>query len=345
MCAAWEQTFVGSSCANFLCGAIIVSMDEIKMNITASGETGEVTHDEQIKALQTFESDVLEALKRSKTGAADIVMAQQARPRETFQQTIIAPQESSHPERSKLLMTISGVVVAAGIIVAGAYWFFKPNKPPPAPVTASGQQIIAIDLVKTIDVTNRTHNEVITAIQQERDAAALRVNATEAITFSENNGGRTPAALSAPEFLSRIAPDMYTAFGRALENEFVFGLIGYDGNQPFLILRTKAFENAYNGLLQGEVDLYRQAGPIFVPGKGALPGLSTSTLAYFGTDPQHQIFRDKVVSNLDARIVANASGKTVFLYAFADQATVVVTTNEKTFTEVVARLKRARLIN
>jgi len=320
-------------------------MEESDINLDSLNESEAKNQEEQVKALHTFEGDVLEALKRTKTSVTDIAVAEQARPKEISEQTVIAPEEPAHPERNKLLLTISGIVVIAGIVVAGAYWFLKPKKPPEPPVTASGQQIIAIDLVKTIDLTGRTYKEIITAIQQERDTAALRVSATEAITFAQKGEGDATHALSAQEFLSQIAPDMSGTFGRALEKEFVFGLIGYDGNQPFLILRTGAFESAYDGLLQGEVDLYRQAGPVFVPGKGPLPGLSTSTLAYFGTDPEHQVFRDKVVKNLDTRVVTNESGKTIFLYAFADQATIVITTNEKTFSEVVERLKRARLIN
>lgn len=319
--------------------------EENKNQAARPGEEKPKNQDEQIKALRTFESDVLEALKRQKTSTVDIVTAEQIRPKEEVEETILPPVEPEHPGRSRLLLTISGIFVVAGIIAGGAYWFLQPKKPPAAPVTAAGQTIIAIDLIKTIDFTNLTHKQSVEAVQKERDAATLRVGATEAVTFTERTEDESIRELSAEEFISRIAPSIPPSLGRALDKEFVFGLIGYDGNQPFLILRTKEFETAFDGLLQGEIDLYREAGSIFVPGKGPLPRLSTSSLAYFGTDPNTQVFRDKVVRNLDTRVVVNSANKVIFLYAFADQATIVITTNEKTFTEIIEKLKRARLIN
>ncbi len=303
------------------------------------------TQEEQIKALRTFESDALEAMRRQRIGTVDIATAEQMRPREpeVVAQTIIPEPEPEHEGRNRLLLIISGIVVLSGIITAGAYLLFRPKALPPAPVTITGKPVIAIDVYKNIDLTKFTQKDAVDAIVRERDAATLRVNSTEAITFSvrENEIAR---ALSAGEFLSKISPSLPSAFARSLERNFVFGLMGYDGNQPFVVLRTNSYEIAYDGLLRGEVDFYREAGRAFVEGNGPLPRLSTSTIAYLGTDVDKQVFRDKVVLNIDARVVANQNDKTIFMYAFVDQATIVITTSEKTFAELVNKLRLAKLI-
>lgn len=298
---------------------------------------------EQIKPLRTFEGDVAEILQQGKTSATQIAAAESEQARLDKTQTVIAPSEPINPERMKTLFIIAGAVVLSGAVGFGAYWYFKPSVRPAPPVTSTGQAIITIDLEKTIDLTGLTYKQSVDAIVKERDAAVLRVNSTEAIAFTVSDLDGVVTQLKTAEFLTTISPSIPQSLTRSLENEFAFGIIGFDGNQPFLILRTNSFENAYDGMLRGEIDFYREAGAIFVK-ESPLPGLSSSTRAYYGTDPGSQVFHDVVIKNIDTRAVKNMKGEIVFLYAFPDQATIVVTTNQKTFGELIEKLRRTRLI-
>ena len=301
---------------------------------------------EQIKPLRTFEGDVAEALQEGKTSTVRIVSAQQARAREpeAESKTVLENPEPANPERRKFLLIASGAIVFAGIIGFVAYLILKPEDKPPTPFTSNGQAFMTIDVDKTIDLTGLDQKQSVDAIKRERDAAVLRVNSTESITLTQKDASGTLRQITAGEFVSKISPNTPQSFVRSLENNFMFGLIGFDGNQPFLILRTNSFENAYGGLLASEFDFYREAGNIFIPPGTSLPGISPETLSYFGTDPNNQIFQDTVVKNVDARVVKNSKGDDIFLYAFPDQATIIITTNQKTFGEIIDRLKRSQLI-
>ena len=52
-------------------------------------------------------------------------------------------------------------------------------------------------------------------------------------------------------------------------------------------------------------------------------------------------FIDAVVENHDARVIRNDTQDILLLWAFADRQTLVLTTNEYTFREVLTRLKNA----
>ena len=56
-----------------------------------------------------------------------------------------------------------------------------------------------------------------------------------------------------------------------------------------------------------------------------------------------QEFKDKVIRNVDTRVLVDARGKILLLYAFPDQKTLIITTNENTLTEIISRINTARV--
>ncbi|OHA17943.1 MAG: hypothetical protein A2664_01160 [Candidatus Taylorbacteria bacterium RIFCSPHIGHO2_01_FULL_46_22b] len=298
---------------------------------------------EEVKALRTFETDVAEALTEGKTSSAKIFIAENAKPRGEREQSEL-PKPPDHSARNKLLLIMAGIVAFAGLVVFVSYLLLKPAPRPTAPTTTAGKTIIAIDSTKTININGLTQKKTLEAIKQERDNITLRLNAIEGVTFTQVNNDGFPIPIDAPTFLLKIAPSMPASFIRALDPSFAFGFIGLNGNQPFIIFRTGAFEQAYAGMLTGEIDFYREAGDMFGTSENSMPVLATSTAAYFGLDPNTRVFHDVVVKNIDTRAVKDSAGAIVLMYGFVDQYTLVITTNVNTFNEIVVRLKRSRLI-
>jgi hypothetical protein len=107
-----------------------------------------------------------------------------------------------------------------------------------------------------------------------------------------------------------------------IDNHYMFGIVHGKPNEMFLVLKTNYFESAAYSLNQHENNV-----------AGALFPLLTSSLppAGFLTIP----FKDKVVRNIDARLMHDASGKTVFIYGFVDRNTVIMTTSEEAFSAIV----------
>ena len=62
------------------------------------------------------------------------------------------------------------------------------------------------------------------------------------------------------------------------------------------------------------------------------------------TDPNKQLFHDMVIKNIDTRVVKNTQGDIIFLYSFPNESTIVITSNAKTFNQIIDKLKRANLV-
>ena len=133
--------------------------------------------------------------------------------------------------------------------------------------------------------------------------------------------------MPASEYLRVIEARVSGAFWRALENNFLLGFHEVSGNKPFLILKTTSFNQAFAGMLAWEPYIRRDLAPVF----------GTAAVAS-STPDSADIFRDRVIRNIDARALFNQDGTTALLYAFPNQEIIIITTNEATFNELLQRV-------
>ena len=127
-------------------------------------------------------------------------------------------------------------------------------------------------------------------------------------------------ALTALEFLSLLNAGVDGTFARALAPEFALGLRGLPQNHAFLILKTNYYQTALAGMLQWEDTLFNDVGPLFGQALGGVQ------------------FADKTIKNRDTRILLDSSEKTLLIWGFANKETVIITTDEDTFTQVIGKL-------
>jgi hypothetical protein len=165
------------------------------------------------------------------------------------------------------------------------------------------------------------------------DATTLSLGAIAQIYFTRGTE-TTRHILSAPEFLAAIGARVSAEFVRSLKDEFTAGTHAFDGNQPFIILTTDLYENAFAGMLAWEETLSEDLEPFF---GDAVRDVQKNDVHIGG------IFQNKILKNQDVRVLTNSEGNIVLLYGFRDRKTIVITTNENTWNEVHTRLSSARL--
>ena len=112
------------------------------------------------------------------------------------------------------------------------------------------------------------------------------------------------------------------------------GVHSFDGNHPFLVLKTGFYENAFAGMLEWERYMKDDLAPLFGPAKTKIP--SGQIVADTVQEPE-LVFVDSVIKNKDTRILRGKNGKTELLYSFVDKNTIIITTNEHTLEEVFVR--------
>ena len=100
-------------------------------------------------------------------------------------------------------------------------------------------------------------------------------------------------------------------------------------NKPylFLILQTKDYNNAYAGMLAWEGTLLDDMFPIF--------GIDMS-----GDNKQllGKPFKDILIDNKDARILADKDGNGLLYYILPDKENIVITNSEEAIKEIKSRL-------
>jgi hypothetical protein len=101
--------------------------------------------------------------------------------------------------------------------------------------------------------------------------------------------------------------------------------------EPFIVLKVTSFDSAFGGLLEWESSMSADLSPLF----GA-PVLGTfDPLARTATQIREPYFIDRVVDNLDLRILNDETQKERIAYAFIDRNTIIITTSKSTLTDLV----------
>ncbi|MBX4198084.1 hypothetical protein KW782_01990 [Candidatus Parcubacteria bacterium] len=123
-------------------------------------------------------------------------------------------------------------------------------------------------------------------------------------------------------------------FVRALQPDYVLGYhTGTEFNEPFIIFKTSSYETAFSGMIAWEKTMVEDVQPLFV------------SSVHFAENPTSTYtFSDAIIRNKDVRIAKNAAGQPVLYYALTDKETIVMTTNEETFAEIIGRLATSQFV-
>lgn len=170
--------------------------------------------------------------------------------------------------------------------------------------------------------------------------------------------------VSAPDILLRNVNAMDSMAG--IVNTGSANAAAAGSNQsPFFILSVISYSNTFSGMLSWEPLILRNLETLFpaypeeistspiAPASGLLQG-STTTLAT--TTPKTTVrlprpapasvptFVDEVVANHDVRVYRDAAGRSILLYGYWNQTTLILARDAAAFTEIVQRLATSRTL-
>ncbi|HEY0907759.1 MAG TPA: hypothetical protein VGE35_00210 [Candidatus Paceibacterota bacterium] len=281
-------------------------------------------NDPSIKQIRTFKSDAEEAVRYQNVSAVDIALAEQKK-RERTQIQYEAPQ--THHAGTFILVVIILMVVLGG----GWYFWFSSSQVADTGAPASNvsiRTIIPYAKASTIVMDPESDSLVLIAAKLKQLNAGLG-NTYALVPIA------SPAATSqadiASVFRDTAIPNRLL---RSLDQNYMIGTYTYDTLSPFFIIKNTFFQNAFSGMLEWEKGMRRDLLPL----TQIAHETETSVTAASSQ------FEDAIVSNIDARVLKDSSGKTVLIYAFADKNTIVVTTGESTLKYILERLLTVRTI-
>ena len=121
---------------------------------------------------------------------------------------------------------------------------------------------------------------------------------------------------------------------RSLLPDYMVGMYSFGKNIPFIIFKTSSFENTYPAMLTWEKDLEQDLKVLFrLTGYAESGGIAAAL-----TPTTAKSFEDSVIINKDVRQLRNDAGQIILLYGIVDRETVIITTSDAAFKEIINRL-------
>ncbi len=247
---------------------------------------------------------------------------------------VLEPEEnqptSPKTGRNMRWFIVPGFAVVFSIIGGGYYYYYNTLQTEQAArlKVENTQNFIPSETSHELNTNGKTGRDIAFMLGRERVETTGKLGSLVSVYFSEEESG-LKKYLTAQEFLTQTGTDVPALLLRSLDPRFTTGIHIFDGNQMFLVLKINSYENAFAGMLEWEENIETRLLPLLRP---------AIDLTYPKEAVDQRSFRDSVIRNRDVRVLQNELGRTLMLYAFTDQKTLVIATSPETLIEVATRL-------
>lgn len=205
-----------------------------------------------------------------------------------------------------------------------------------ATIEKTRTSLIFVDNQVAINLNDKTNSEILTEIKKEAEENLGTKESLIELYFVKNIEKDSEKGLeiilteaSLLVSLRDSGLNIPDNFSRFLEAKGLLGLHQGTTNEPFYILKTNNYKNVANALLEEEKEIITEL---------LKPFLNTNALE----EINGLNFQDKMINNYDTRIILNNFNQTIALYAWFDDKTLIITTNESTFRKILDTLQNPR---
>jgi hypothetical protein len=289
----------------------------------------------RLSPIETYSGDFLQRMKETHASTATVLAAEQDA------STSGVPQDPPRkPPKSNIIYIIAGVILVL-LGIAGSYIAYTSylTKVEPIILAPTVSAPIFVDDKEKISGTNP--KEILQAIEQSltRPLApnTVRFLYTDSATTTDNSVF-SALQLPAPGALLR---NMNASRSMA-------GIINAgDSQNPFFILSVTSYGDTFAGMLSWEPTMVRDLSALFPQYSSATSTTATSSPQTTATSTTKSTvliasFRDEVIANHDTRVYYDSEDRSILLYGYWDQRTLVIARDRAAFTEIVGRLATTR---
>jgi hypothetical protein len=302
--------------------------------------------------IHTYSEDFSDRMKDQHASTVTVLAAEQ----DVGREPVVEQGESA---------THRALVVAAGVLLivlsgAGVYYAYRGYAAAHMPVVVT-PPISAPIFINEEEKTTGEGGVLLRAIEASlarplASGSVRLVGSTNATTTRE--GLFTALPFSAPNILLRNVEGPQS----------MVGVINVEGAQSaFFILGVSSYNDTFAGMLQWEPDMTKDLATLFPPYPEPVVAVPTTPLAT--TTPETKAtpkkgakvvpaqvvatttppaapviipgFHDQVTANHDVRIYLDSYGRSVMLYGYWNQSTLIIARDGAAFAEIVTRLSNA----
>lgn len=292
--------------------------------------------EEKPAPLKTYSGDFSERVQETHASTATVLAAEQDAASWPASPGVAVQADSTHP--NYWLIAAGILLLIAGSV--GGYFVYSRYIAMLAPaITAPG--IATPIFVDSHEQISGDDNALKQAIKQSASKPLL-LNTVRALSLTGAPDGATVFSslnVHAPDILLRNINAAGSMAGIVNTNS---------GQAPFFILSVGSYRATFSGMLSWERTMLTDLGPFFPMhpvAKATAVSSSTTTPTTVATTTAilaRSGFRDEVVSNHDVRVYRDAEGRSILLYGYWDQATLVIARDPAAFAEILTRLATSR---
>ncbi len=284
--------------------------------------------------VRTLKTDADASIQSGETTVVSAIAAA-SRVQKMEQPEISGTYSTSNNKKVWLIAGALIVIVLGGIIFGYLHYQSVKEEERARQKIENIQAIIPNDGSRELSINNKTPRDIAFALGRERVEIAGKLGSIINIYFTAGEG-EEKKYISTSDFLTQTDTTAPSLLLRALNPNFSAGVHIFDGNQMFLVFKVTSYENAFAGMLEWEESIEDRLLPLLRP---------AVDLSYPQGVIDQRLFQDSIIRNRDVRVLKNETGRTLLLYGFTDQKTLVIATGADTLNEVITRLNTRTTIS
>lgn len=299
--------------------------------VSASGASPDTTTEQKVSpvrsalhAIRTYRGDVEDEVHTKNISMVSVVAAEEERK---------AKQKLKEDTRKKTVYAtffyIFGSIVLLGAGAAAVFYAYLASLPQDeaARISQKDEPLVFVERSQIVLIATSSRAALLSALTAAKNVENNTVGTFERLIVATSS--TISNDLSSGDFFSLLEARISAPFIRSLGKPVLIGLHSYGKTVPFIVLSSVSYNQSFAGMLHWESSMREDLSPFIDPG-------ATTTRA--------TPFEDAVIRNRDARVVRDSSGKIIFLYAFPDEKTIVITEEADTLIEIVRRFGSTKSI-
>jgi hypothetical protein len=293
---------------------------------------------EKKSIVRTYKSDLESAIQSNHLSSVNIAIAETEKKRELEKKGLVMEQPVAHTgSKNKIILLISFILIIIGVIGLATLTLLGRSSYEPITQLPELPSLFTAETKGELNISLLPKERIINAISANLNDTKIQNNLFYNLYLTTGTG-TARRRISTSDFITLAELNVPDIVKRTLLPEFMIGTYVFGGNLPFIILKTSYFENAYAGLFQWETTLHSDLKQFFrLSGyneKGGILADINSTV--------NRNFKDGVIINKDVRLLEDEAGEIILIYGIIDKETIIFTTNEASFKEIVNRLNKEK---
>lgn len=283
--------------------------------------------------LRTWSQDFEGEAQARGASAFSVLAAQADAPR--TEATVVETRKTTHG----LVYAIASVVLVVGgsLVLYFSYNFFAARAPVSVLSTAPTGLITPDDSASLQGAGAPLLSAITNAVNSGIPSGNIRLLYLS--VSSSTPTGTTTLTLGGTELFRALMLPAPSILARNLSEGSSVGIVhAGEETRAFFILSTSAYERVFAGMLAWEPTMAQDLSALY-PSYGFLTGNSTTTPV---APPAAPRFVDETVQSHDVRALKDSQNRTILLYGFRDQNTLIIARDETAFAVLLARLSASK---